>query len=187
MRRIFASISVFISALLLIAAIADLMMRYPPAQIAAGQPFIYWLYVDVFDRLPLALAWLVLLGMVATVGRQVHVIRTVPLLAWGVATVAIASFTLVAPLLALTTGSNVRSMTSLTLPDATWHLYLQPSLRQSCDVVLVRCERWCYFVTSFEQPICLGVNAAYALRTDGDMLVVSEGDEDVYRTVIMRQ
>lgn len=167
---------------MLIGALTDLAMRYTPLQIAAGQSFFYWLYVNVFDRLPLALAWMIVLGIVATVGRLHRWIRPVPTAAWGIATLAVLCFALFSPLVALVSGSNVRHMQTLNTPAATYHLYLQPTLQQSCEVILVRCEITCQFMTYFEQPVCLGIRAPYSLTLENSAVIVREADDEVYRS-----
>lgn len=169
---------------LLLAALAEAAMRHPPAQIRAGQPFIDVLYVDVFQRLPLLPLWIVVMALVWGVLRARRGGHVGGGLGWALATAAVVVFALVSPVIALLNGSNVVHVTTLHADSARYVLYVEPSLAQSCDAVLARCDGvLCRYVAAYNQPICLGRNSPYRLNVDGDALVVWYGADEVDRVL----
>lgn len=177
MRRL---AGVFIGGGLLAAALADAAMRYPPEQIRAGQPFIYLLYVDVFNRLPLLVVWVLILGGVIVFKRARG--GRISAMGWGLASVAVVIFSLVTPMIALFNGSNVVHVTSLSTETITFALYAEPTLRPDCDVVLVRCVGWgCRYTASYHEPICLSRRSPYRLTIEGESVVLWYGTDEVAR------
>jgi hypothetical protein len=167
---------------LLALALAEAAMRHPPAQIRAGQPFIDVLYVDVFQRLPLLPVWVIVMALVWGLLRARRGGRVGGGLGWALGTVAVAVFALVSPVIALLNGSNVVHVTALHTDSARYVLYVEPSLRQSCDAVLARCDGLvCRYLAAYNQPICLGRNSPYRLTVEGDVLVVWYGSDEVDR------
>ncbi len=167
---------------LLALALADVAMRYTPMQIRAGQPFIAELYLDVFGRLPLLPAWVVLSALAWGVLKARSGGRVGSTIGWALATAAVALFALISPVVALLNGSNVVHVTSLTVGATRYVLYVEPSLSASCDVVLARCDGlFCRYVTDYTQPICLGRNSPYRLSVDDGLLIVWYGADEVER------
>lgn len=166
----------------LLAALAEAAMRHPPAQIRAGQPFVDVLYVDVFQRLPLLPVWIIVMALVWGALRVRRGGRVSGGMGWVLGTAAVVVFALVSPVIALLNGSNVVHVTTLHTDSARYVLYVEPSLGQSCDAVLARCDGLvCRYVASFSQPICLGRHSPYRLTVEGDALVVWYGADEVDR------
>jgi hypothetical protein len=165
---------------LVAAASADAAMRYSPEQIRAGQPFVYALYVDVFQRLPLLVAWVAVVGVVWAVQRVRGQTSAAAGVMFALATVAVVIFALISPIVALLNGSNTVHLTDASVGSVRYSLYVEPSLAQGCYVVLVRCEGLlCRYVTSFFQPVCLGRRSPYRLTTEADTLIVWYAADEV--------
>lgn len=167
---------------LLLLALAEAAMRHPPAQIRARQPFVDVLYVDVFQRLPLLPMWVIVMALAWGVLRARRGGRVGGGVGWVLATAAVVVFALVSPVIALLNGSNVVHVTTLHTDAARYVLYVEPSLAQSCDAVLARCDGvLCRYVAAYQQPICLGRNSPYRLTVEGDSLVVWYGVDEIER------
>ncbi len=152
----------------------DAATRYTLEQIVEGQPFFYVLYVDVFDRLSLSVVWVVVLGLVVVARNLNGMVRTIPTVCWVLLSVATMVFSLVSPLISLANSSNGQHLRTLSTATGSYHLYVQPYLRGQCDIVLVRCQFQCQFVTIVEQPICQGTRSQLELsERDGDVVVSS--------------
>jgi len=170
---------------LIAAALADVGMRYTPEQIRAGQPFVYALYVDVFQRLPLLVIWVVVVGVVWAVQRVREQSAAASSVMIALATVAVVIATLVSPIAALLNGSSTVHLTDVTVGPTRYSLYVETSLARGCHVVLVRCDGLlCQYVTSFFQPICLGRRSPYRLAAEAGTLVVWYAADEVARIEI---
>jgi len=155
-------------------AVVDFVSYATPAQVAAGDPFIYWAYVNQHWRPPLALALLVILALWGFLRPVFRLLRALNLVGALLLTLSCCGFSLIAPLRQL--DSSAIHIQSRLNDDQMVRLFYQNygMLEVSCDHVLVRCdtiglvceavEAWTY------SPVCMGAQAPIELGDSGVMI-----------------
>lgn len=158
----------------------DLTQHPAPQAIYNGQPVVYWLYVNVFDRLPWALVGMAVLGALVFLRRVVprgDIVTVWLMLVWSMGVLV---FTLVAPIITLVNGSNAIHLMQQTADGRTVALYLQPSQSVGCGLVLMQCgadQLVCSYRAHVMQPVCLGRYSPVQLQAaDGEIRVIENGE-----------
>lgn len=155
-------------------AVGDAMIYVTPAQVAAGEPFVYWTYVNQHWRPPLALVLLLILALWGFLRPLFGPLRALRPIGALLLVLTCCGFSIIAPLRQLdSTAVHIQSQLN---GGHVVHLFYQNYgiLEVSCDHVVVRCDTLglvCEFVTAWAySPVCMGTQAPIQLKASGVMI-----------------
>lgn len=180
-------LSVLFSVLLLVVAIVDLTQQPSPQAIYAGEPFLYWAYVNIGMRAPWVLAYVVMVAVWFFTRAVWRVTASIRILAMILVGLACCMLTLVAPLRSLPTFAyHLQTLTVATADSNTiYHLFYQTygMLETGCDYVVVTCDPtgWqCQYRDHIPYAdVCLGQYANIHLQQQGNRVIVIHNGEYV--------
>jgi hypothetical protein len=169
--------------LLLVTAGEFLLLRVDVTYIQSGESFLYWLYVERTTRAPLALGFVILIGIWILIRGMYTPLRSIHPLAVIFASSACCIFSVLMPLTSVTAGGH--HLQTVTTPQSTWHLYyqLQGIGVSECSYVAVRCDRTGWLCQAVDRwqfgSICPGASAPIALSSTDGHVYISVNSEQI--------